>query len=150
MLDDTSLTMMRLAGQGYCCSQILILLALEGMGRRNPDLVRAAAGLCHGGSDCDGPCGVLTGGNCLLALYTAKGHDNDTADEILPLLLEEYGEWFGQAVAQYGGIQCSQITGGQCRTPDMSRCGTLVAAAYGRLLEILDAHALDPATGKDE
>jgi len=41
MIDQTSLRMMQLAGQGYCCSQILILLALEGMGRENPDLVRA-------------------------------------------------------------------------------------------------------------
>ncbi|MFV0422617.1 DVU_1555 family C-GCAxxG-C-C protein [Oleidesulfovibrio sp.] len=150
MLDDTSLTMMRLAGQGYCCSQIILLLALEGMGRENPDLVRAAAGLCHGGGSCDGPCGIVTGGNCLLALYTAKGHDNDQADERLPMLIEEFGDWFTETTVQYGGISCGDITGGECRTPDMSRCGTLIATAYARLMEILDENGIDPATGKDE
>ncbi|MFV0348866.1 MAG: DVU_1555 family C-GCAxxG-C-C protein [Halodesulfovibrio sp.] len=150
MIDQTSLRMMQLAGQGYCCSQILILLALEGMGRENPDLVRAMAGLCHGMGDCDGPCGVLTGGVCLLGMYTGKGTDDDVADDRLPLMLESFRDWFTEAVAGYGGIACGSIAGGDCRTPDPSRCGTLLSGAYARIMEIVVENGMDPMTGKGD
>lgn len=148
MLDERSLRMMQLAGQGFCCSQILALLALEQAGRGNPDFVRAMAGLCHGMSDCDGPCGVLTGGACLLGLFAGKGEPDEIADERLPLMLESFRDWFGEAVAAYGGITCGSIAGGDCRTPDPARCGTLLAGAYARLLEILAENGIDPLAGR--
>jgi hypothetical protein len=44
MMGETSLRMARLAGAGFCCAQIFVLLALEDLGRANPDQVRAAQG----------------------------------------------------------------------------------------------------------
>ena len=49
--------------QGYCCSQLLLLLMLQAQDRQNPDLVRAMHGLCHGIGQSDGPCGQLPDGS---------------------------------------------------------------------------------------
>ncbi len=149
MLDESSLRMMQLAGQGYCCSQILILLALEQAGRENPELVRAMAGLCHGMGDCDGPCGVFTGGACLLGMFAGKGGVDDVADERLPLMLESFRDWFTEAVAGYGGSTCGSIAGGDCRTPDPARCGTLLADAFASLMRILSENGIDPFADRD-
>jgi len=40
--------MMQLAGKGYYCSKIRIILGLEAEGKTNPDLVRAMDGLNGG------------------------------------------------------------------------------------------------------
>lgn len=149
MIDGYTLPIMQLAGQGYCCSQILIILALEGMGRENPDLIRAMSGLCHGMGDCEGPCGVLSGGVCLIGLYTGKGTTDDVPDDRLPLMLENFRDWFTEAVAGYGGSTCGAITGGDCHTPDPARCGTLLSQAYARLMDILAENSIDPLAGKD-
>ena len=57
-----------LVRQGYCCSQLLVQLLVQAQGREVPDLVRALHGLCHGIGQSGGPCGLLTGGACVLAL----------------------------------------------------------------------------------
>lgn len=149
MLDDSGLKMMELAGKGYCCTQILILLALDEMDRENPDLVRAAAGLCNGLGDCTGTCGVFTGAALLLGLYSGKGSDMEEANECLPVMLEDLHDWFGGETDQYGGATCNDILGGECGHPDPVRCGGLVSAAYNKVREILAANDLDPAEGRD-
>lgn len=150
MLDDLELNLLRLSGAGYCCSQIMLLLGLEELGRSNPDLVRAASGLCHGMGDCAGPCGVLTGGACLLGLHAGKGHDDEQADERLALLLSELTDWFREtATADFGGISCSQIIGTECGKPDPKRCGGLLSRTYLRIREILVENGLDPSQGRE-
>lgn len=47
-MNDYDLDIIRLAHEGYCCSQIVILMALELQGISNPGLIRAMNGLCHG------------------------------------------------------------------------------------------------------
>lgn len=150
MLNDISLRMMQLAGQGYCCSQIVMILVLDGMGRHNPDLVRAMAGLCHGMGDCDGPCGVLSGGAAVLGVYAGKGTDDELADERLPLLLEGFRDWFSDAVAGFGGISCGTIAGGDCRTPNPERCGGLLSGAYEQLMALVSEQGMDPFAGRGE
>jgi hypothetical protein len=149
MLDDAGLRMMELAGKGYCCSQILVLLALGGMERENPDLVRSAAGLCNGLGDCSGQCGVLTGAMLVLGLHGGKGTDEEDAEDTLPLMMEQLRDWFASATADYGGTACRDILDGGCGTPDVSRCGTLLAGANARLREILAENGLDPDRGRD-
>ena len=68
MSNDTILSILPLAQKGYCCSQIILLLGLEAQGAENPELIRAAAGLCHGIGGTRHTCGALTGASCLLAL----------------------------------------------------------------------------------
>ena len=47
-MDDVTLHMLELKGKGFCCSQIILILALENQGRTNPDLVRAARPFASG------------------------------------------------------------------------------------------------------
>lgn len=147
-MDDTGIRMMELAGKGYCCSQIMVLLALGEMGRENPDLVRGAGGLCNGLGDCSGPCGVLTGAVLLLGVYGGKGLDTEETEDVLPLMIEELREWFGQATRQYGGTTCADILGGDCGQPDPARCGGLVADIYAKVRGILVQNGLDPSQGR--
>lgn len=140
---------MELAGKGYCCSQMMVLLALDEMGRENPDLVRAAAGLCNGLGDCSGPCGVYTGAALLLGLYAGKGEDMEEAEDVLPLMLESLRDWFADATSQYGGIACGDILDGQCGQPDAAKCGSLLSETYAQVRAILVDNGLDPSEGRD-
>ncbi|WP_419786653.1 DVU_1555 family C-GCAxxG-C-C protein [Pseudodesulfovibrio sp.] len=150
MLDDTGLKLMELSGRGYCCTQMMVMLALDEMGRENPDLVRAASGLCMGMGDCSGHCGVLTGGALVLGMYAGHGVDGEAALDTLPLMLETYRDWFVEATSPFGGISCGDILEGECGQPHKERCGNLVASANGRLREILVENGLDPAEGREE
>lgn len=47
-MDDTAFRIFRLASQGYCCTQILIKMALDEENKENKDLLRAVNGLCGG------------------------------------------------------------------------------------------------------
>ncbi|WP_147820874.1 DVU_1555 family C-GCAxxG-C-C protein [Salidesulfovibrio onnuriiensis] len=150
MLDDSGLRMMELAGKGYCCSQIVVLLALDELGRDNPDLVRAASGLCMGMGGCSGPCGVHTGAALVLGLHAGKGTDMETQDDKLPLMLEELRDWFAEATAPYGGMSCGDILDGECGQPHQSRCGGLLSAVSAQVRRILAEHGLDPAEGREQ
>jgi len=61
-VDDTILEMMRLKVEGYCCAQIILILALEARGKTNADLVRSVGGLCFGINWSGKVCGALSGG----------------------------------------------------------------------------------------
>jgi hypothetical protein len=150
MFDETGLQVMELAGKGYCCSQILVLLALDEMGRENPDLVRAATGLCKGLGDCSGPCGVYTGAALLLGLHGGKGTDMEEGDDKLSLMLEALHVWFFAITEQYGGTTCGDILDGECGQPDQSRCGGLMAGAFAQVREILADNGFDPSRGRGE
>ncbi len=47
-MDDLTLQMMKLHAKGYCCAQVILILALEAQGKINEDLVRSVGGLCFG------------------------------------------------------------------------------------------------------
>lgn len=145
-MNDIGFRLIQLAAKGYCCSQILAILALEAQGRENPDLVRAMAGLCMGAGNSGGICGVFTGASCVLALYGAKGIDTETAADKFPLMLAELGEWFKQsACASFGGTSCKDIIGEDTRRPDPNRCGQLLVDTWGRILQILVENGFDPS-----
>jgi hypothetical protein len=148
MFDDTGLQILELAGRGYCCSQIMVSLALGEMGRGDPDLVRAAAGLCNGMGDCSGLCGVFSGAALVLGLHAGRGTDAEEADDRLALMLEELRDWFLSATEQYGGTSCRSILSGECGQPDQARCGGLLADASARVREILADNGFDPAQGR--
>jgi C_GCAxxG_C_C family probable redox protein len=147
MINDSLFRMLQLGHQGYCCSQILVALALETRSETNPALVRSMAGLCNGIGNNGEICGALSGAACLLALYAAKGSDEEQEDERLSLMIAELFEWFEENVAvNYGGPKCSDITGEAFPgKPDMSRCGNIVAETYGKSQEILVNNGFDPA-----
>ncbi|WP_320171269.1 DVU_1555 family C-GCAxxG-C-C protein [Maridesulfovibrio sp.] len=150
-MNDTDLRILQLHGSGYCCAQIIILLCLENMQRESPDLVRAAQGLCLGMGDCSGTCGILSGGICALGLYAGKGTDYEQADEQLPLLIENFREWFHEkTAAEYGGFTCEKILDGECGTPNPDTCGKLLGESYAQLINILLDAGFNPDEGRDE
>ncbi len=153
-MDETLMDIAPLAGQGFCCSQILGLLALRAQGRENPELIRALGGLCHGLGACRetgcGVCGVLTGGACVLALYFGKGRPEEFPVERADLAQAEFVDWFVERTrSQYGGSACADILGDDSGKPDLNRCGGLLAEAWAKLVEILAENGLDVTVGRD-
>jgi C_GCAxxG_C_C family probable redox protein len=139
---DESKRMMELSFQGYNCSQILVLLALEARERSNPELVRAMSGLLAG-MGCGKTCGALTGGCCLLGLYAGKADANENADPRLETMLTEFVEWFEEEFTSlYGGINCAEIVQDDARLR-LFRCPDIVRRTYEKLKEILEAHNYD-------
>jgi C_GCAxxG_C_C family probable redox protein len=145
-LDDLQFELFTLGSKGYCCSQILVILALRERGEENPGLVRSMAGLCHGIGGCGGVCGVLTGAAALLGLYAGKGTDDETESDRLPLMLSELHDWFSAIASdRHGGINCTDILGEEaCREPDPERCGGLLLETYDQVLAILEDNGFDP------
>lgn len=142
-MNEYDLDILRLGGQGYCCAQIVVLLALEMQGVENPGLVRAMAGLCNGCASHQCTCGILTGGACLLAYFAAKGRPEETSSEKLPLMLEELSDWFTDYAGQrFGGITCAEIV--PDGKPDQTKCGGLLSQCYGQILRILVDNGFDP------
>ncbi|OPY64256.1 MAG: putative redox-active protein (C_GCAxxG_C_C) [Syntrophorhabdaceae bacterium PtaU1.Bin034] len=143
MMDDTSLRMLQLKMEGYCCSQIIMVIALEAQGKTNAELVRATGGLCFGAGMSGEVCGALSGGACLISLYGGKGSGEEKADLRLPSMMNELVEWFREGpAATYGGMRCDDIL---TRHPDKSACGPMVAATYAKAMEILAAQGLAPS-----
>ncbi len=139
---------MPLAARGYCCSQIIVQLALQAQGLENPGLVRAAGGLCWGMGGTGGCCGILTGACLVLGLYAGKGADQEQAYERFDLLVSEFVEWFQErAMNQFGGIECRLIL--KEGKPDASRCGGLVSDSWDRILELLVEHGIDPSEPRE-
>jgi Putative redox-active protein (C_GCAxxG_C_C) len=142
-MDDAQFRMLERSQKGYYCSQILLTLALEAQGKRDPDLVRTMAGLARGSRSGSGSCGALTGGTCMIALYAGKGQDSETeSEEFWPMLAELWG-WFETDVgALYGGVRCEEIL--RDGTPPKQRCGSIIADTYSKAVQILVEHGIDP------
>jgi C_GCAxxG_C_C family probable redox protein len=132
-----------LLGQGFRCSQVLLLMGLEAQGKENPDLVRAMEGLCGGMGSSGETCGSLTGAACLLGLYAGRGRLTETADWQLDLMLDDLVDWFQEEIGQrYGGIRCQEILGD---TPEDQglRCPGIVADTWQKVRELLVANGYD-------
>jgi len=136
--------MIPLAQKGYCCSQILLLLALEDGGQANPDLIRSMAGLCNGLGYSGEICGVLTGGACLMAFHAGKGTDEEQENERLTIMVSELVQWFQDKIGGvYGGIKCDEILGeSHNRTPDQRICADILAKTYVMATAILEANGI--------
>ncbi len=146
-MDDTSLQIMQLAGQGFCCSQIMMQLTLADMGEDNVPLVRAMAGLCEGSSTGD-LCGVASGAACIIALYAAKGSAGETPLDCYPLLLSQFMDWFKENATSWGGIRCDDIIAMQGgKKPEV--CGNIMVRAREMILQILSENDIDPSLARE-
>jgi C_GCAxxG_C_C family probable redox protein len=141
-MSDEAFRVAQLALQGYKCSHILVQIGLDTQEKSNPDLLRAMSGLANGMGN-GLTCGVLTGGCCLIGMYA--GTDNDGHDEHsrLPLLLEEYVEWFREEAEQrFGGIDCKTIMQDDPRLRN-ERCPGLILSAVHKAREILEENGFE-------
>ncbi len=136
-MSDASLRMMELSMQGFGCSQIMMLLALEAQGKSNPDLVRAVSGLQGGLGFSGKTCGCLTTGCCLLGLYAGRGTAEEVEDSRMQPMIQALVEWFEQEyTGKYGGIDCTVILQGDPRN-QVSRCPGVVMETLIKVREIL-------------
>jgi C_GCAxxG_C_C family probable redox protein len=145
---DDMFRMMELAQQGFCCSQVLLIMGLEAQGKSNPDLVRAVHGLCGGLGSSGDICGTLTGGACLLSLYAGRGSPEEEKDACLSQMVAELVQWFVDRYGQlYGGINCRDILADD---PDnySARCPGIVAETYQKVKELLTANGFDLSGGR--
>jgi len=146
-VDQTMLRIMELDYNGYYCSQILLILALEAQGKADPDLVRSMGGLAHGSGFDNGICGTLSGAACLLSLYAGKGIDLEYEDENLKFMLRDLYEWFDLTFGKrYGNVTCEAIVGD--RSEMRQRCGEVVAKTWARAVEILGTAGYDITVGR--
>ena len=143
LMDDALFRMLELNGKGYCCSQIMFIMALDLQGKANPDLVRSMAGLCHGIGFSGNTCGVLSGGACLLSYYAGKGSDTEVVKQGFATMLTDLAYWFKQEIGvKFGGVTCAEI---MIHSPDRAECKDIVLASYAKVLELLIEHGFDPS-----
>jgi len=136
-MKDLNTRLLELGLQGFECSQIMVFLALEAEGKENPDLIRAMGGLTGGLGHCGNICGALTGGCCVLGLFTQKGEAEEMEHNQSREIIEKYLHWFEQEVGQtYGGILCSDIIGGDF-SKSIQVCAPLVGKSYEKVMELL-------------
>ena len=103
-MDDMILQLIRLKARGFCCAQIILILALEAQGKANADLVRSVGGLCFGVNGAGEVCGALSGGACLISLYAGKGGDEEASDHRYVTMVGELVGWFrGQPTTSTAG-----------------------------------------------
>lgn len=153
-MNSIVLEILPLARQGFCCSQLLLLLLLRGLGRENAELIRAAHGLCHGMGGSEGPCGLLTGGACVLGYTTGKGTASEQPHPSLNPLLNDYQQWFAERTRSFGGAACHQVMQGLStetgtgppqagEAPSPALCGPLFAECWDKILELLEAYHIE-------
>lgn len=142
MSSEEAFRVVELSLQGFSCSQILALMALEAQGRSAPEVVRAVSGLVSG-CGAGKLCGALTGGCCVLGMYGGKGSPEEQENVRLPLMLSQLVEWFEtQYGPQYGGINCSEIIQDDAILK-MTRCPQVVAETLAKVKEILAENEYD-------
>jgi len=157
---DTQTLLLALGSKGYSCAQMLVIGALRLMGRGNPDLVRAVSALAQGVA-CGELCGALSGGACLLSLYTGKGLDSEMPHTKGPLLISELTDWFAKELCKGNGVTCAAILSrilddaGDCNSTQEKRricethCINMVAMVWEKCLELLRENGFDTTVGRD-
>ncbi len=149
-MNEISLRVMQLAAQGFCCSQMILIMGLEAQGRENPELARAADGLCQGMGRREQPCGCLSGGVCLLALHAGKGAAGEERHDRYQLLVDSLVDWFQETVGgRHGGISCEAILGPDNSVPQPALCGSLVVETYERAMALLLENGIDPSQARE-
>jgi C_GCAxxG_C_C family probable redox protein len=152
MADETGFVMFKLTASGYCCSQVMMKMALDAEEKENKDLMRAVSGLCLGAGSYQRTCGALTGGIAILGLYAGKGYDVEYPKPCYSKMADEYTDWFA---AELGSTECKDIIG-VCSVTDYQtnqsyrlKCGDVLVKGYRKIQEILQEHEFEFGT-RDE
>jgi C_GCAxxG_C_C family probable redox protein len=144
---DRQMRMLELGLQGFGCSQILLMMALEAQGKGNEDLVRAVSGLQGGLGITGKTCGALTGGCCVLGLHAGKGKRAESDDARLLLMTQTLVDWFEKEYEpRFGGTDCADILQDEPRNRH-ERCPEIVGAVFDKVAEILSANGYDLKKG---
>ena len=135
-MDDLDVRIGQLALEGRCCTQIMVQIALQDVGRDDPEMVEAVGALCLGlhSGDC---CGALSGGALAMGLLARR--------PLEPALVTELAGWFHDT---YGSTSCDTLLAGDPMAR-FTRCPAIVQATYEQALAILHTHGfVDSADGR--
>lgn len=129
--------LLNLGMQGFQCSQILMIMALEMDGMENPDLIRAMNGLTGGMGYCQKECGALTGGCCVLGYFAGRGSQDEMEDNHFLQMLQDYVNWFQSSFGTTEGkTDCRSILG-EDFSRVMTTCVPILEACQEKLTELL-------------
>ncbi len=142
---NEQLRMLELVQQGFHCSEVLLFMGLDAQGKENPDLIRAISALAGGIGFTGDVCGALTGGACLVGLYTGRGTPAEADDPRMRMMIQELVDWFSQKYGSlYGGIRCREITEDE-PAHVTSRCPRLVTSVHKKVKSLLDQYEVSLA-----
>ncbi|MDR2156635.1 MAG: C-GCAxxG-C-C family protein [Clostridiales Family XIII bacterium] len=110
--------------KGHCCSQTIMALCIEDLGRENEDLIAAMAAFCEGMGQ-GKICGTLAA--AVAALYVANAEDAQDH------LQDDLMDWFGD---RFGGYDCFDIIEDDARRR-IEFCPVIVMETYRKLEELL-------------
>ncbi len=139
-MDESGFQMFKLTNAGYCCSQIMVKMALDAEGRENADLLRAINAFCRVVGSMPKTCGVLNGGIAVLGLYAGKGTDTEYPKPEFTAMVDEFTEWFEN---QFGSTQCQDLIGVSTITDLQSnqeyrlKCGNILIDSFQKIQQIL-------------
>ncbi|MDR0817436.1 MAG: C-GCAxxG-C-C family protein [Clostridiales Family XIII bacterium] len=110
--------------KGRCCSQTIVSLCLEDMGKENEDLVSAMAAFCNGMGR-GKICGTLAAAVAVLQVADPDATTNNTQVEFM--------DWFED---RFGGYDCSELIGDD---PVLKQelCPRIVLETYLKLREYI-------------
>lgn len=135
--------MFQLATQGFCCSQIMLIIGLDEQGKENPDLIKAMHGLCGGIGRSGKTCGAFTGGTCLIGLKVGKGTPTEYGHVKINLMINDLMEWFEET---HGSLDCEGIIDHSLGEGNEYpvQCGSIVTLTFNKVQEILSIYEEDP------
>ena len=140
-MDDLAFEIFKLSAAGFCCTQIMLKLALNEEETQNDDLIRAAHGLCKGIAGTQKTCGVISGGIGIFGLYAGKGSEQDYSKENFSRMMEQYCQWFE---SEFESTECEDLIGltkfedGDQRY--QVKCGEILVKSYMKVCEILSEY----------
>lgn len=142
-LNPEQLRMLELAQQGFHCSEILLFMGLEAQEKTDPDLIRTVSALAGGVGFSGETCGALTGGACLIGLYSGRGAPEEEDDPRMKVMVQDLVEWFSNKYGEtYGGIRCRDITHDDPTIPP-TRCPRIVGGTYQKVKSLLADNGFD-------
>ena len=111
--------------EGYCCSQIVMILGLEKLGKENPDLVKSMAGLCTG-MHLEKTCGTLSAGFCLLTLVDPARAQTT--------YIPELNQWF---LDTFESTECDELVRDD---PAIiaSLCPEIIRASFDKISDMME------------
>jgi len=117
-----------LAAQGLCCSEILMQMTLEDLGRgaeADKDLIKAMGAFCEG-LHVGSACGTFCAANSLC--YIASENKAAAGGAAL-----DFAAWFKE---RFGAYNCADLLDGDV-SRKMTLCPQIIAESYAKLGEIL-------------
>ncbi|MDR1029194.1 MAG: C-GCAxxG-C-C family protein [Clostridiales Family XIII bacterium] len=110
--------------KGHCCSQTIMALCIEDLGKENTDLITSMAAFCNGMGQ-GKICGTLAAAVAALYVADAAAAQDHLQDDLM--------DWFGD---RYGGYDCFEIIQDDA-LKRIELCPGIVMETYRKLEDML-------------